>query len=237
MIGRLKARGFTLIELLVVIAIIAILAAILFPVFARAREAARASSCRSNLKQIGTGMLMYAQDYDEQLGHSWINSPNNNSWKHYLQPYLKNQGIYICPSSPTRFTPNTFGSNYGFYTALNRRTLADIQVPAGTVMFCDSSNTNKPDPANPETWTETSSTDWEVGYNRVFTGTPPGGCCSGDTNRLAIGRHSGMCNVAYADGHVKAVQIKRLLGLQGPWANGQANGYPVQHPDNEWDNY
>jgi prepilin-type N-terminal cleavage/methylation domain-containing protein/prepilin-type processing-associated H-X9-DG protein len=237
MIKRLKARGFTLIELLVVIAIIAILAAILFPVFARAREAARASSCRSNLKQIGTSMLMYVQDYDETMGHSWLNIPGDYSWKYYLQPYIKNQGVYICPSAVQKFTPNTYGSNYGFYSPLNRQSLANIQVPADTLMFCDSSYSNKPDPANAETWQETTSTDWEVGYNRTFTGTAPGGCCSGDSNRTAIGRHSTQCNIVFADGHVKSQNIKKLLGLQGAWAAGAVNGYPLTDPNSVWDNY
>lgn len=103
--------GFTLIELLVVIAIIAILAAILFPVFAQAREKARAISCLSNCKQIGTAQMMYLQDYDEAFGFAW--GENNNS--HYiagLQPYIKNSfgvvgtpasaiGVWQCPSTPT----------------------------------------------------------------------------------------------------------------------------------------
>ena len=97
-----KAKGFTLIELLVVIAIIAILAAILFPVFARARENARRSSCQSNLKQIGLGLIQYTQDYDE------INAPNVTAlgttpatyrvWPDLVQPYVKSTQVFSCPS-------------------------------------------------------------------------------------------------------------------------------------------
>ena len=91
-----RRNGFTLIELLVVIAIIAILAAILFPVFARAREKARQTSCLSNLKQMGVGLQMYSQDYDEQLlryyGTDYI-------WFEKMMPYVKNQQLFKCPSS------------------------------------------------------------------------------------------------------------------------------------------
>src|SRR5437016_5406048 len=89
--GSQKARrGFTLIELLVVIAIIAILAAILFPVFAQARERARMSACLSNMRQIGTGMMMYAQDYDETLPHIRFTCKVGHCyiWKNALRPYL-----------------------------------------------------------------------------------------------------------------------------------------------------
>jgi prepilin-type N-terminal cleavage/methylation domain-containing protein/prepilin-type processing-associated H-X9-DG protein len=93
-----STRGFTLIELLVVIAIIAILAAILFPVFARAREKARQTSCLSNLKQISLGMLMYAEDYDEML--PYYQRPWGWAWYHDIQPYLNNRDIFVCPSKP-----------------------------------------------------------------------------------------------------------------------------------------
>src|SRR6266542_2865473 len=109
---RRKRHGFTLIELLVVIAIIAILAAILFPVFAQARAKARQATCLSNLKQLGTAFMMYAQDYDETYPMSNYGLPSgvNRSWQYLIDPYVKaafpdqvnasnNQrlSIYVCP--------------------------------------------------------------------------------------------------------------------------------------------
>ena len=104
-----ERHGFTLIELLVVIAIIAILAAILFPVFAKARAKARQTACMSNLKQLGLGFEMYAQDFDEFLpiwGYGDTSEPENGpaqgffSWDTVIQPYLKNQAILLCPDNP-----------------------------------------------------------------------------------------------------------------------------------------
>src|SRR3954464_4564899 len=93
--------GFTLIELLVVIAIIPILAAILFPVFARARESARRASCQSNLKQLGLGLLQYSQDYDEKLPSGLEQSVGRHygfGWSGMVYSYVKNAQVYKCPS-------------------------------------------------------------------------------------------------------------------------------------------
>src|SRR5215208_4405688 len=94
--------GFTLIELLVVIAIIAILAAILFPVFAQAREKARGAACLSNLKQIGVGLMLYTQDHDERLPYQWRYTPDGKTlywWQDVVRPYVKNEAVYTCPSA------------------------------------------------------------------------------------------------------------------------------------------
>ena len=160
---RSKSRGFTLIELLVVIAIIAILAAILFPVFARAREKARQTSCLSNVKQIGLGMLMYVQDYDERflLGGSsdmtaWGAANSVDCvWYNAIMPYVKNAQIYVCPSDSTTSSarwgsvwenqpggtafPNSAGFavfplSYGFNYSQNRNSLAKVPYPAETGM-------------------------------------------------------------------------------------------------------
>jgi prepilin-type N-terminal cleavage/methylation domain-containing protein len=114
-------KGFTLIELLVVIAIIAILAAILFPVFARAREKARQNSCLSNVKQLGLATMMYAQDYDERMPGSFMTGAEAISlyWYQLLYPYIANEQIMLCPSDTGIYsirrphTSGTFLTNYG----------------------------------------------------------------------------------------------------------------------------
>lgn len=102
-----RKTGFTLIELLVVIAIIGLLAAILFPVFARARENARRSSCQSNLKQIGLGLVQYVQDYDEVLPSPMYGTTANNNesytrWQDVIYPYVNSASLFECPSEPKK---------------------------------------------------------------------------------------------------------------------------------------
>lgn len=109
--------GFTLIELLVVIAIIAILAAILFPVFGQAREMARAATCLSNMRQLSSGILMYAQDYDEALpmvtNYAAPTSAPDRVWTGSIQPYIRNTGAFLCPSAPgARFTADWNGRGW-----------------------------------------------------------------------------------------------------------------------------
>src|ERR1700758_2071511 len=95
----MKTKGFTLIELLVVIAIIAILAAILFPVFAKVREKARQTSCLSNEKQLGLGITQYNQDYDELVpaGYFPTNQPPGQGWAGELYSYVKSKKVFLCP--------------------------------------------------------------------------------------------------------------------------------------------
>jgi prepilin-type N-terminal cleavage/methylation domain-containing protein len=157
--GPIRA-GFTLIELLVVIAIIAILAAILFPVFAKAREAARKTSCVSNCRQLGMAMMQYTQDYDEAFPPRFPNPAAGAAypckpcrtidWRQYSFPYSRNMGIYRCPSDtgipllfaadPTKGVPTYkepseggYGSSYCLNVVVTRLgTLAAIVQPADT---------------------------------------------------------------------------------------------------------
>ncbi len=146
--------AFTLIELLVVIAIIAILAAILFPVFARARENARKSSCQSNLKQIGLGFAQYTQDYDERYPHSaenpqpllggWVLGGNNafsfptDVSQGALYPYLKSKQIFICPSDTNATTKQL---SYSMNQNVSQKSLAENDQPAQTMLLIDEGET------------------------------------------------------------------------------------------------
>ncbi len=189
-----RRNGFTLIELLVVIAIIAILAAILFPVFAKAREKARQTSCLSNLKQIGLGQLMYVQDYDEKFNPPvmcgvgvdgcYIGAEFCGSGYMPLNPYIKNQQLWECPSCD-----DCRRYSYGVNRSINNQKLAIIKKPAEVVMYADhrTVTTNR----------------WTGGWLASNEG-----CCGGQGNDAVYPHwmnptHNDGSNIVLCDGHAK----------------------------------
>jgi prepilin-type N-terminal cleavage/methylation domain-containing protein/prepilin-type processing-associated H-X9-DG protein len=139
-------RAFTLIELLVVIAIIAILAAILFPVFAKAREKARQTSCLSNEKQIGLALIQYVQDYDEKFpigiisgitGANGFNTATNGAglgWAGAVSPYVKSTGVFKCPDDSTTATAPNYPISYALNMFAGGAAQAQFAAPAVTVL-------------------------------------------------------------------------------------------------------
>ncbi len=190
-------KGFTLIELLVVIAIIAILAAILFPVFARAREKARQTSCLNNCKQMGVAALMYSQDYDERIIAAYsdlrpygLRCDLFNTvlvyWPALMYPYVKNLHIFVCPSKPEGSFARwlSYGCNgWVVRSARNAFKLPQIKYPAETVMFADSDWTGRPDYG------------WSNSYNFQHS--------SWHCSSFVPARHNGGANYTFADGHAK----------------------------------
>lgn len=202
----LKYKGFTLIELLVVMAIIAILAAILFPAFARARENARRTSCLSNLKQWGLATMQYTQDYDEKLpGYNKIIDGVAIPWVTLLQPYAKSTQMYVCPSGVPYNDPNY--ASYGYNALLGYEatviSLAAVNSPSETVMIGDS-------------WAHLAAPSDQLGMYRMF---PPEHFAAGTNwwekvqgsapafNGSLIQQHFDGANICYVDGHVKWAKL------------------------------
>jgi len=204
----MKRNAFTLIELLVVIAIIAILAAILFPVFAKVREKARQTSCASNMKQLGLGIVQYLQDNDETFAMGNPNYGYTGGWAHPIIPYLKSVDVYKCPNDPTHYAPAGGGVWQDVSYAMNDSLLGDgnrdsggnnprvtamaaLNAPASTVMLCEVFN------ATMDINNASDTTDFSTGatMDQNFWG----GCAMGCVGRYATGNPIGH-NLAYASG-------------------------------------
>jgi prepilin-type N-terminal cleavage/methylation domain-containing protein/prepilin-type processing-associated H-X9-DG protein len=217
-----RERGFTLIELLVVIAIIAILAAILFPVFAQAREKGRQAVCLSNLKQMALGMRMYVQDYDElypphRLGPDCC-YPQAYTWKAAIAPYLKNVGVEQCPSNafnripapgektwvergepfPRSYCMNSAGLNANIFSA---RADASIDRPSELIAICECRYGYPNVHPSDQSWSSFKySNDWNPSPN-----SPQG----------VLQTHQGTSNFVFLDGHVKAVRPLQTVQIAG----------------------
>ena len=244
-------KGFTLIELLVVIAIIAILAAILFPVFAKVREKARQSTCASNEKQLGLAMLQYVQDYDEKFPADFDQgrTPNIN-WGQEIYPYVKSLGAFVCPSNVLASATNTLGYdggqapfipssyamngamgfvNCGFSDLTNctqygpYKPLAAINAPSTKVMIMESF-VNNPNAFWP---------DWFQCSGAPCT---PANVSQSSYYQAGFAGHTDFMNVVYLDGHVKAVrpetlaspvnQLGPVVPINGGSTNPDCSNYP-----------
>jgi prepilin-type N-terminal cleavage/methylation domain-containing protein/prepilin-type processing-associated H-X9-DG protein len=224
-------RGFTLIELLIVIAIIAILASILFPVFGRARENARRSSCQSNLKQLGLGVAQYSQDYDElfpanNAGYTPYGGIANGptaSWDIVIQPYVKSTQIITCPSDSNSVSLNVQGfglmkRSYAMPDYLNNdvqwwrgTNQSTVKSPSLTLLLIERINKQ----ANAQGgWGE-----YGFAYDTDFVATNEGDSF-GEASPTGVGRHLGTSNFLYVDGHVKAQIMSK------------ANHRVASHPSN-----
>lgn len=206
-----RGMGFTLIELLVVIAIIAILAAILFPVFAKAREKAKQTKCLNNLRQCGMAFTMYAQDYDGLVTYNPSSTSANKTWCEllYATGYIKTRDICVCPSwYPYRYSSSNLWYTYGmnnlslnlgkYYTSVSGygyyMNLYNVAKPAQLILLADSIG-QKPGAGSKDKQCYMFSRADSSTY--VYEG------------RIHL-RHNGLATVAFADGHAAALDKTKI---------------------------
>lgn len=241
-------RGFTLIELLVAIAVLAMLAAILFPVFPKSREEAHRNACQFNEKQLGLAFLQYSQENDERLPQGTAPSAAGQGWASQIYPYVKSVGLYHCldDSAQTTAKPPKYPVSYGYNLNLTPaviqnqtiyNSLASLSSPARTVLLFETDNTTA-DPTAPLDANSVSGWGTDTGngsgsfqpttirYATGCMGTSPSPCDPAN-NSTQTGRHVGGSNFLLNDGHVKWLRPRAISSgttaisvTAGPGVNG-----------------
>jgi prepilin-type N-terminal cleavage/methylation domain-containing protein/prepilin-type processing-associated H-X9-DG protein len=202
-----RRRAFTLIEILVVVAIIGILAAILFPVFARSRENARRTSCQSNVKQLALGLKMYGADYDARFPKQIYASGLPHGWADAIFPYTGNLQILQCPSENTPGSSNPLSlayTDYAFNSNLSARNESDLTNSASTILVCEGASFSSEQPKDGDDNPFSNAGDCDG--NSQKAGAAPGVyqlIQKGQMMHPDVSRHFEGGNYAFADGHAK----------------------------------